>query len=153
MTQLTERLRDAADRVSRHCFKQPGDSGLMSIPANPERDVDLLLVEAAGMIDGLLGVLETIAEYRLDDFAGPSAMAMRCVHDARDALAGTGDQPSPAPTDADLLDYGYAPGNYTSICYGCSTRFYGADKRCRVCRPCAVSRWKARAADNGSDGS
>ena len=48
-------------------------------------------------IDRLRGVLKTIAAYRLDDFAGPCTMAMQCVQDAKDALGGAADQPSPAP--------------------------------------------------------
>jgi len=46
----------------------------------------------------------------------------------------------PKPASLDLIDYGYAPGNYTSICIDCSQQFDFADKRCRVCKPCAEKR-------------
>lgn len=42
------------------------------------------------------------------------------------------------PEDSELLRYGYAPGGYSCICIKCDQEFGPADKRCRVCRPCAV---------------
>lgn len=61
---LAVELRQAANRVSNHCFRKPGDSGLMSIPARPGYDVDLLLVEAAEKLDSydaLVAALEDCA--------------------------------------------------------------------------------------------
>lgn len=56
-------LREAERRVNAHVFKQPGDSALCSIPANHDRDVDLLLIEAASAIEFLLRTrVETPAE-------------------------------------------------------------------------------------------
>jgi hypothetical protein len=44
---LPQLLRDAERRVNAHVFKRGGDDSLASIPANLDRDVDLLLMEAA----------------------------------------------------------------------------------------------------------
>lgn len=44
---LPKLLRDAERRVNAHVFKTGGDDSLASIPANLDRDVDLLLMEAA----------------------------------------------------------------------------------------------------------
>ena len=57
--------------------------------------------------------------------------------------------PSGVPTEADLLAWGYAPGNYSSRCFTCGRMIDGVDKRCGICRACAITRWthaKARAA-------
>jgi len=48
---LPKLLRDAERRVNAHVFKTGGDDSLASIPANPDRDVDLLLVEAAERLE------------------------------------------------------------------------------------------------------
>lgn len=50
-SRLPQLLREAERRVNAHVFKQPGDSALCSIPANTDRDVDLLLIEAASAIE------------------------------------------------------------------------------------------------------
>lgn len=47
-----------------------------------------------------------------------------------------------APTDAELLVWGYAPGNYMSSCAACGGDMRDVDKDCLVCRPCAVKRWR-----------
>lgn len=47
---LAVRLREAASRVSNHCFGK-GDATLMSIPAQPGYDVDLLLMAAADALE------------------------------------------------------------------------------------------------------
>jgi hypothetical protein len=44
-------LRDAERRVNARVFKTGGDDALASIPANRDRDVDLLLMEAANLIE------------------------------------------------------------------------------------------------------
>lgn len=44
---LPQLLRDAERRVNAHVFKRGGDDSLASIPADLDRDVDLLLMEAA----------------------------------------------------------------------------------------------------------
>jgi hypothetical protein len=54
---LADRLREASDRVVAHCMK-PEKPALMSIPANLERDVDVLLCEAADVVDLLVAALE-----------------------------------------------------------------------------------------------
>jgi hypothetical protein len=54
--------------------------------------------------------------------------------------------PSPEPTDADLVAVGYAPGNYMSRCLHCGAHPTDVQKRATSCRPCAVKRFKARAA-------
>jgi hypothetical protein len=51
LARLPHLLRDAERRVNAHVFKGPGDSTLCSIPANVDRDVDLLLIEAASAIE------------------------------------------------------------------------------------------------------
>lgn len=43
-------------------------------------------------------------------------------------------------TTDDLVAFGYAPGDYTSICLDCQLQIIGVDKRCRVCRTCAEKR-------------
>jgi hypothetical protein len=60
---LPVRLREAADRVSNHCFHKPGDSALMSIPARPGYDVDLLLVEAAELLEKFAAEVERLAKW------------------------------------------------------------------------------------------
>jgi hypothetical protein len=50
---------------------------------------------------------------------------------------------SPPEPDADLLAFGYAPGNYESFCLTCEQRMTGVDKRCHCCRPCAKEKWGA----------
>lgn len=57
---LSKLLRDAERRVNAHVFKTGGDDSLASIPANRDRDVDLLLMEAAEKLDLLSGALETL---------------------------------------------------------------------------------------------
>lgn len=56
------------------------------------------------------------------------------VHAPR--LAVVGNAPCAAPS-TDLVDYGYAPGNYTSHCLSCDQYIDFVDKRCRCCRSCA----------------
>lgn len=46
------------------------------------------------------------------------------------------------PSDAELLAFGYAPGSYVSKCLDCDTEVWHVDKRCLVCRPCAVTRFQ-----------
>jgi hypothetical protein len=43
----------------------------------------------------------------------------------------------------DLLDYGYAPGNYMSRCLTCDQTMQDVDKRCRCCKPCAEAKMRA----------
>lgn len=52
---LPELLRAAERRVNKHLFgRDCGDSAtLASIPANPDHDVDLLLIEAAQALEGM----------------------------------------------------------------------------------------------------
>jgi hypothetical protein len=45
---------------------------------------------------------------------------------------------APAADTADLLEYGYAPGNYTGHCLTCDQTMEWVDKRCRCCMPCAI---------------
>lgn len=46
-----------------------------------------------------------------------------------------------AVPDADLLRYGYAPGNYTMHCTSCKQFKDGVDKRCTRCRECAEAQY------------
>lgn len=71
---LQERLRDAGERVVAHCMK-PEKPALMSIPVDVDRDVDVLLYEAATALDAkdkvikeLVGALEAMMEGT--DFSG-----------------------------------------------------------------------------------
>lgn len=48
---LPKLLREAERRVNAHVFKRGGDDSLASIPANRDRDVDLLLMEAAERLE------------------------------------------------------------------------------------------------------
>lgn len=50
---LPKLLREAERRVNARVFKTGGDDSLASIPANLDRDVDLLLMEAANVIERL----------------------------------------------------------------------------------------------------
>ena len=43
-------------------------------------------------------------------------------------------------SDAELHEFGYAPGGYTSKCLDCGAQIWHVDKRCYVCRSCAVNR-------------
>ena len=52
-------------------------------------------------------------------------------------IASSGSQACYKATD--LVEYGYAPGNYTNTCQLCEQEFIG-EKRARVCRVCALSR-------------
>lgn len=48
------------------------------------------------------------------------------------------------PTDADLRQFGYAPGGYIITCRTCEEKTSPGewcDKRATCCRPCAVTRW------------
>lgn len=56
-------LRDAERRVNAHVFRRGGDDSLASIPANVDRDVDLLLMEAAAEIERLT---EAVADKESD---------------------------------------------------------------------------------------
>ena len=58
---LPKLLRAAERRVNAHVFRTGGDDSLASIPANLDRDVDLLLMEAAGELERLSAGLLTIA--------------------------------------------------------------------------------------------
>ena len=51
----------------------------------------------------------------------------------------------------DLIDYGYAPGQYAGACMDCKQHMDFVDKRCHVCRPCAEKR-RDRAAQPPGDG-
>jgi hypothetical protein len=42
--------------------------------------------------------------------------------------------------DTDLREFGYAPGGYASNCMDCDLPMMFVDKRCRVCRDCAIKR-------------
>jgi hypothetical protein len=42
--------------------------------------------------------------------------------------------------DEELREFGYAPGGYISTCIDCNGEVWNVDKRCRVCRPCAIKR-------------
>lgn len=55
---LPELLRDAETRLNAHVFHKEGDSALVSIPANRDRDVDLLLMEADAEIERLTRELQ-----------------------------------------------------------------------------------------------
>lgn len=44
------------------------------------------------------------------------------------------------PPSRDLIDYGYAPGQYAGKCLDCMQWMDFVDKRCRVCKPCAEKR-------------
>jgi hypothetical protein len=48
---LPKLLREAERRVNARVFRTGGDDSLASIPANRDRDVDLLLIEAADEIE------------------------------------------------------------------------------------------------------
>jgi hypothetical protein len=48
---LPKLLRDAERRVNARVFRTGGDDSLASIPANRDRDVDLLLMEAAERLE------------------------------------------------------------------------------------------------------
>jgi len=48
---------------------------------------------------------------------------------------------SKEPSDAELHQFGYAPGSYVSKCLDCEAEIWHVDKRCHVCRPCAVKRF------------
>lgn len=56
-------LREAERRVNAHVFRRGGDDSLASIPANVDRDVDLLLMEAAAEIERLT---EAVADKESD---------------------------------------------------------------------------------------
>lgn len=43
----------------------------------------------------------------------------------------------------DLVPHGWAPGGYMGRCQDCKEVHVGCDKRCRRCRPCAVTSLKA----------
>lgn len=60
-TKLPTLLREAERRVNAHVFRRGGDDSLASIPANHERDVDLLLIEAADEIERLRAFIGEIA--------------------------------------------------------------------------------------------
>jgi hypothetical protein len=63
--------------------------------------------------------------------------------------------PLEEPTDPDLRDFGWAPGDYWVSCRDCGLGHQWADKRAVRCRPCAVKRFKAlmaRSAPNPSQG-
>lgn len=64
---------------------------------------------------------------------------MKDIAEQLDAKA----QPAAVQPDADLLSFGYAPGNYESFCLTCEQRMTGVDKRCHCCRPCAKEKWGA----------
>jgi hypothetical protein len=53
---LPRLLREAERRVNAHVFRRGGDDSLASIPANPERDVDLLLMQAAETLEAMATV-------------------------------------------------------------------------------------------------
>ena len=53
---LPRLLREAERRVNAHVFRRGGDDALVSIPANPNRDVDLLLMEAAAEMERLQAI-------------------------------------------------------------------------------------------------
>jgi hypothetical protein len=96
--------------------------------------------EAAAHIDALAARLAE-AERERDDYR--ERLAAACAE--RDALLdgpSTADSATVAPTDADLLAFGYAPGNYTGKCRECGVEQWNLDKRAAVCRPCAVKRWE-----------
>jgi hypothetical protein len=44
------------------------------------------------------------------------------------------------PVSRNLVDYGYAPGNYMSTCLTCEQTMTDVDKRCRTCKSCAEKR-------------
>jgi hypothetical protein len=46
----------------------------------------------------------------------------------------------PKPASRDLIDYGYAPGSYSSHCLTCDRQMDFVDKRCRCCKPCAEAK-------------
>lgn len=59
--------------------------------------------------------------------------------------------PSTAPTDADLLPFGYAPGDYLIKCRRCPVDVpkdvrltHRVDKYATCCRTCAVEAWEQR---------
>ncbi len=62
LARLPGLLEAAERRVNVHVFGGPGDSALATIPANPERDVDLLLMEAAKVCRDLAAVRADLAE-------------------------------------------------------------------------------------------
>lgn len=47
------------------------------------------------------------------------------------------------PSDSDLHQFGYAPGNYTSKCHRCDSHYHDLDKRAICCRTCAIEAFKA----------
>ena len=122
MTDFTERLRSAADRVSRHCFNKAGDTALMTIPADPQRDVDLLLCQAADEIERLRVLLrELLLDARdmiragIDDYDGVQEDALVGRIDA--ALAGAAVQPS-SPADGQPVAEGVARAEVVPYPYG-----------------------------------
>ena len=74
---LPKLLREAERRVNAHVFKTGGDDALASIPANLDRDVDLLLMEAAAEIERLS---ETLTFPRITPEA-PAEQLMAILHD------------------------------------------------------------------------
>lgn len=62
-----------------------------------------------------------------------------------------GEVPAELPPSRDLIDYGYAPGQYSGKCLDCMHWMDFVDKRCHVCKPCAEKR-RDRAAQPPGDG-
>lgn len=61
--------------------------------------------------------------------------------------AATSGREGVAPTDANLLNVGYAPGAYLMNCPYCKEQVSDVDKRSVSCRPCAVKRWLSHRAN------
>lgn len=62
MRDLPKLLREAERRVNARVFNRSGDSSLASIPANRDRDVDLLLMEAADALESANKAIWAMAE-------------------------------------------------------------------------------------------
>lgn len=93
---LPELLRDAERRLNAHIFKRGGDDALASIPANPDRDVDLLLMEAAAEIErlrSLLSVDDTTISYKCGECG---AFHLRVLESAAD-------RPVPEKADREMM--------------------------------------------------
>lgn len=83
---LPKLLREAERRVNARVFRTGGDDALASIPANRDRDVDLLLMEAADTIEAMasIGIRQ---ETEIDRLKAELKEARRCKHTNRN---GTG---------------------------------------------------------------
>jgi len=53
-------------------------------------------------------------------------------------------------SDSELHSFGYAPGSYVSKCLECEAEIWHVDKRCHVCRSCALKRRAKAMSESGT---